>query len=262
MTDVNTPTLYTLPNGVAVQQCHRYETDFVYREVFIDHIYTRDFPDLPAAPCVIDVGVNIGLFSLFIRQQFPQARIYGFEPSPELFALASSNLANRNTTLFQQGLGAQSGQQRFTYYPNYSLLSGFHGHAEEDKQLLSAGIVQQLQHKEDADAYLELLIGDKLEQPRHYDCDITTLSAILAQEEIPVVDLLKIDAEKAEVDVLRGIAASNWPKILRIVIEAHSRDSADATETILRDQHYTVRRQINARHQRAEIFTITAQRNS
>jgi FkbM family methyltransferase len=251
-----------LPNGVAVQQCHRYETDFVYREVFIDRIYTRNFPDLPAAPCVIDVGANIGLFSLFIRQQFPGARIYGFEPSPELFALASANLAHRNTTLFQQGLGARPGQQPFTYYPNYSLLSGFHGHAVEDRQLLSAGIVQQLQHKEEADAYLELLIGDKLEDARHYNCEITTLSAILAREKIPVVDLLKIDAEKAEVDVLRGIAAGDWPKIRRIVIEAHSRDSADATEQLLHAQQYTVCRQVNARHQRAEIFTITAQRST
>jgi len=130
--------------------------------------------------------------------------------------------------------------------------------ALEDKQLLSAGIVQQLQHKQDADAYLELLIGDKLDDARHYDCEITTLSRLITDEKIPCIDLLKIDAEKAEVDVLRGIANDDWKKIHCIVIEAHSRAMADEASSLLRQQNFSVRCQLNASHARSEIFTLVA----
>ncbi len=37
---------------------------------------------LPQAPCVFDVGANIGDFSAKIRQSFPTAAIHAFEPNP------------------------------------------------------------------------------------------------------------------------------------------------------------------------------------
>ena len=35
------------------------------------------------------------------------------------------------------------------------------------------------------------------------------------------VDLLKIDVERAELDVLRGVEASDWPKVQQVVMEVH-----------------------------------------
>ena len=87
------PTNTTLPNGLTIAERNHYETEFVYREIFVEQMYTRAFRDMPAAPVVIDVGANIGLFSLFIKQHFPAAHILAFEPAPELYQLAARNLA-------------------------------------------------------------------------------------------------------------------------------------------------------------------------
>ena len=38
------------------------------------------------------------------------------------------------------------------------------------------------------------------------------------------VDLLKIDAEGAELRVLRGVSAGDWPKIDQVVVEVHDLD--------------------------------------
>ncbi len=87
---------YTLPDGQVIYHHQAYETDFVYKEIFVEQIYTKAFPDLPTNPCVIDAGANIGLFSLLIKQQFPQASIYTFEPSPLHFQLCQLNLKKFN----------------------------------------------------------------------------------------------------------------------------------------------------------------------
>lgn len=36
-----------------------------------------------------------------------------------------------------------------------------------------------------------------------------------------MVDLLKVDVERAELDVLRGVADEDWPKIRQLVMEVH-----------------------------------------
>jgi len=50
-----------------------------------------------------------------------------------------------------------------------------------------------------------------------------------------VVDLLKIDVERAELDVLRGITPEHWPRIRKVTLECHDIDGAlDATVDLLR----------------------------
>lgn len=43
-------------------------------------------------PVVIDVGANIGAFTVFIKRYFPWARVYAFEPEESNFALLRQNL--------------------------------------------------------------------------------------------------------------------------------------------------------------------------
>jgi len=48
-----------------------------------------------------------------------------------------------------------------------------------------------------------------------------TMSAFMKEESIDRVDLLKIDVERAEADVLRGISEEDWPRIRQVVAEVH-----------------------------------------
>lgn len=58
---------------------------------------------------VLDVGANIGLFSVWARCNFPRAVIHGYEPNPRLIELAGCNLRQVNVRLFGEGVGAESG---------------------------------------------------------------------------------------------------------------------------------------------------------
>ena len=56
---------------------------------------------------------------------------------------------------------------------------------------------------------------------REVDCRMKTLSQVLRESRVEWIDLLKIDAEKSELDVLRGLADEDWSRIGQIVIEVH-----------------------------------------
>ena len=51
------------------------------------------------------------------------------------------------------------------------------------------------------------------------------------------VDLLKVDVERAELAVLRGISDSDWPKIRQIVLEVHDIDGRLAEVKRLLTEH-------------------------
>jgi hypothetical protein len=57
---------------------------------------------------------------------------------------------------------------------------------------------------------------------------IVTVSDVIDAHdaELDAVHLLKIDVERAEADVLRGIRPSHWPRIHRVVLECHDIDGA------------------------------------
>ena len=63
-------------------------------------------------------------------------------------------------------------------------------------------------------------------------CELRTLASVIEDEPLDRVDLLKIDVERAELDVLRGIDEEGWPAIEQIVAEVH--DQAGRGELIER----------------------------
>nr|AFB69908.1 OciA [uncultured bacterium] len=69
-----------LPNGLEIVHLNAYETDYLYREIFEDECYLRHGITLSDRATVVDIGANIGLFSLFVMSRSPGAKIYAFEP--------------------------------------------------------------------------------------------------------------------------------------------------------------------------------------
>ncbi|HEU5130884.1 MAG TPA: amino acid adenylation domain-containing protein, partial [Pyrinomonadaceae bacterium] len=73
-------TRYQLPNGLAVVHQNKNETDYLFQEIFENRTYIRHGIELPEGACVVDVGANIGLFTLFVLEHSRNARVYAFEP--------------------------------------------------------------------------------------------------------------------------------------------------------------------------------------
>ena len=262
-----TARLYRLPNGRSVYHLNKYETDFAYREIFEEQTYFRHGIHLKSKACVFDVGASIGLFSLFAKQVCPDARIFAFEPSPELCRLLRRNVAGYGSSVqvYECGISARQGTATFTYYPNYSMLSGFRADPDKDRQTLSAGIRNQVSATIPnaamvPDQVVEMLTGNKLECARQSECQLRSVSSVLRETGEQRIDLLKIDAEKSELDVLRGIDENDWPKIEQVVMEIHDKEQSGPALSLLADRGFDVATEQEGQFATSDILNVYARR--
>ncbi|MEU6749061.1 amino acid adenylation domain-containing protein [Spirillospora sp. NPDC046719] len=215
--------LHELPNGMMVCARNRSNTAFLYEEIFVRKTYLRAGVTLPEDGCVVDVGGHVGLFSLFVHTQRPDCRIYAFEPIPELAEMFRINaeLHGIDAVVTGCGIGAEAGTARFTYYPDMSLLSGRFADEREERRVLERFLRNERAGEPD-DVLAELLT----ERLRGEDVEVglRTLSQMIREYGITRIDLLKIDAEKSELDVLTGIEPAHWPIIRQVVAEIHDID--------------------------------------
>jgi FkbM family methyltransferase len=197
---------------------------------------------IPPGGCVLDVGGNIGLFTLFVHTEQPTARVLAFEPAPPLFATLSHNAAHHRVraTLFNYGLSNRDVDAMFTFYPRSAGMSSFHPDAEEEKHNLRA-IVANQQRAGLADAgavtahaeeFLDVRFAAKTMTAR-----LRRLSDVLREQGIEHVDLMKIDVQKCELEVVEGIDERDWAKFSQIVLEAHDIDGRVATLRALFERH-------------------------
>ena len=219
---------YELPNGMPIFYLNRNEADFMYREIFTECSYLRHGITLKKGSCIFDIGANIGMFSLFAHHVCPDAEIYSFEPAPALYDLLALNtsLYGRNFKVFKNGISSRQEEVVFTYYPHASILSGRFADEAEEKETVRAFIHHELAASENdsSDRLTEKQINELLTERISgvkFNCAMKTVSQVMRENHVERIDLLKIDVEKAELDVLQGIAAEDWSKIRQIVIEVH-----------------------------------------
>lgn len=224
-----------LPNGLEVAYQSRVEIEHFFEDIFEKQIYVRNGVSLAPGDCVFDVGANIGLFTLFAHTHFKGLKTYSFEPAPPLFEILSANAARHapKANLFNCGVSDSERTARFTFYPNSSGMSSFYADPREEKEVLRSIMLNQTRK---GMAGMEQLMGhaDDLLEERFrslaYECRLTTLSRVIRDQGVEKIDLLKIDVQKSELDVLRGIEAEDWGRIRQIVIEVH--DIGGRLETI------------------------------
>ena len=225
---------YQLPNGLTVAHLSDYQTAEAYREIFRSHDYLRHGIRLEDGACIFDVGANIGLFSLFANQVCRRPRIYAFEPMPVTFDVLRTNVAlyGLDVSVFNHGIADRPARTEFTFYPNAPGMSGRFASSAEDHRIQRAIVHGWLQENGAAasaastaltpsDTELDSLLVDWF-RAETVVCPVRTLSEVLAETGVERIDLLKIDAESSEVDVLLGLAATDWPKIRQVVAEVHS----------------------------------------
>ena len=235
---------YELPNGTSIIHLNKGETSFLYHEIFEEQAYLRNGITLDEKPCIFDVGANIGLFSLFIGQTYPDARIYAFEPVPDAFQAlrANANIYGLDAKVFESGISDQNKSSTLTYYPNFSIGSSRFADPLEARDVIKAFLTntQQLPAVEQStlsEALVDELLDEKLTS-QEIVCEFRTISSVIAEYDIENIDLLKVDVEKSEVEVLAGIAAEDWVKIQQIVIEVHGRDRLELVVPLLESHNF------------------------
>ena len=235
-----------LPNGMTVIPQSRVEAEHFYDDLFEKRIYARHGIALAPGDCVFDVGGNIGMFTLFVHRHAPGARIFTFEPAPPLFERLTANLRlnGAHARVFDFGIADAERTAAFTFYPNSSGMSSFYADAAEEREVLRVMIERRREEgMEGLDALLEYTdeLLDERFRAVEMECRLRPLSAVIREEGVARIDLLKVDVQKAELDVLRGIDAEHWPMIRQVVMEVHDLDGRlDEVRRLLEDRGYTV----------------------
>lgn len=217
---------------ISVIDPHERDTKYIYDEIFVSQIYYHPEMRIPKHPVVMDVGANIGLYCVWAHRRYQPKDIYCYEASPRTFPYLEANVAHlvdRETTkvhVFNRAIASSSGETLKLHQS--PLVSGI-------STLLDKSKVRWVQ---------QLSASDELIT---HEVATSTVSAELAANQIPELDILKIDVEGYFMKVLRGIAEPDFERIRNIVVEIDYAVEAEVTpldvETLLTGKGYQTDRE-------------------
>jgi FkbM family methyltransferase len=246
------PTTVVLPNGMTVFCLQKHEVPLLLLEV---DGYLSNGLELRAGNTVFDVGANIGLFSLAAYEHCEcDLSIYAFEPVAAICDVLRTNIerntANGQVHVLPFGLSHGAETVSLTYYPRAPHLSTAYPDKEADLRMIEDLVIDNIMYLDDAPLLVRGLrwIPKVLRVPLvHFalrralrtelvTCQMRSLSQFVADRDIEHIDLLKIDVEKAELDVLLGIEDEDWGKIRQVIVELHDLEGRLKTITALLKQ--------------------------
>lgn len=212
--------IFRLRSGMSIHVSDRMM--HTYKECFFDETYTKGLPRHiikrmhEADPLtVVDVGANVGYFSLFILSNFQPSRVYAYEPMPNNFKLLD--------------VYAQENPERALYRNNMAV--------GKDTQPL------QLAYDASEEFTTAATVLDREDQPDKIEVPCTTLSAVMYDNELAKIDFLKLDCEGSEYGIIYGSDPDLLQRIHVIAIETHrgkgQNENRDDLAKYLEDQGFT-----------------------
>jgi len=236
-----------LPNGMRVACLQRHEVRLVNRE--IESYFSHGFHIEPG-DTVFDVGANIGLFSLAACARCDnKINAYAFEPVRAIFDLLGRNIERHALSdaiePLNFGLSSATKAVPMAFYPKAPVLSTAFPDEPSDIKAMKEAIVNSMIYLDEAPLALKclrwlprplrlVLVQAALKRTLKREtvaCEMRTISEFVRDRQIARIDYLKIDVERAEMDVLDGVEPGDWPKIERVVVEVHDID--DRLRTIV-----------------------------
>eukprot|EP00850_Spirogloea_muscicola_P011019 SM000067S20296 [mRNA] locus=s67:104599:107999:+ [translate_table: standard] len=206
-----------LPDGLPIKYVSKLDAEFLYREVVEQAQYQRLGAELVPGAVIVDVGANIGFFTMLAAKA--SGIVIAIEPIAANFGALQWNLASLRRQ--QPARGAE-----FTFYERASgwstmrpdpgevdaamviFLRNTLGGSEllPDGPLASAGRwLLDCWPTWLYDAAVRNFVQHMLGKQTKVSCPLVSLSDIIIQEDLKRIDLLKVDVERAELDVLRGV---------------------------------------------------------
>lgn len=193
---------------------------FIFKDIFLHRAYAPVplLRHIPRDPAVLDLGANVGFFSLFAFHVRPQARVFSFEPMPANYRLLQKNHAlqrNCDWSIFHEAVSDQSGSA-WLQFPDD----------------LQPSTTASLSKGESASPHNRVRVKTR------------TLDEILQTETSGKCDWLKIDVEGHEYDILYNLPERSFRRIRCMSIEADPIDDhlrqKSALAAFLEKMNFTV----------------------
>jgi FkbM family methyltransferase len=166
---------------------------------------------------ILDLGANIGTFSIYAAMSARDVRVYAYEPMADFYRLMQENIRlnrlDRAVKCFNLAVGADTR-------------------------------VRELFVESSTFFFPTLLAADDDRVSRSVRVQCTTLAEIFESNAFERVDLLKMDCEGAEYEILYGTPARYFNGIREIRMEYHNlrteRCNVEALGIFLRSQGYEI----------------------
>jgi FkbM family methyltransferase len=186
-------------------------------EIVESRTYLQHGVEVSEGDVVFDVGANVGVAAVFFALECKAGAVHSFEPVAPIFEVLSENVAPFPVCVAHPyGLSYSSGSGEMTYYPRHWAISSIYADPVADRATVQSAHRNLGVSRTESDD----LLRDRFDT-QVLRCEFRTLSDVLESESIDRLDLLKIDVEKAELDVLAGIDEEDWPLIRQIAAEVH-----------------------------------------
>jgi FkbM family methyltransferase len=203
------------------------DIQYIFDEIFVGNAYDHPKIKLAERPVIIDVGANVGLFTIWAARKYNPRAIYSYEASPTTHLCLVDNSARHidpattKAVGFNRAVSFEPGKELLLHQPPWN--SGLSTILDGTK----LDWVEDLRGKGE-------LITHKVPS--------TSVSHEIAKHKLATVDLLKIDVEGYFMEVLAGIAPADFPKIKNIVLEAEYTErlghTAASLSALLHDKGY------------------------
>jgi len=199
-----------LPNGLSFylpSQEMRGAASFLITEIFRRHRYAHPGFELRPTDTVVDVGANMGLFTLWAAPQVPQGCILAIEPTGVIDCLKMNVRLNSlvNVVPLKTAVGRSQQSMDFVEYPGFNIVTHQAG--------VRPALVTRL--------LIRLLYRRYRQEPVRVTVPCEPLAKILDEAHLDVVNLLKMDCEGGEYEIFRSLPQDYWHRIERVALEFH-----------------------------------------
>ncbi|HEX9368216.1 MAG TPA: FkbM family methyltransferase [Vicinamibacterales bacterium] len=164
-------------NGLVLHHGPRDSAGFLFFEIFANGCYRRGLPAVLSGD-VVDIGANIGAFTLDAATRYPAATVHAYEPDPRTFQVLRQNVEanglSSRVRIWNEAVARESGTLRLW---------------QGDGSVTASAYIQGAAR------------GD------FHDVPAVTLPAVAARIQ-GRIGVLKLDCEGAEADILETAGAA------------------------------------------------------
>jgi FkbM family methyltransferase len=179
-----------------------------FKESFFEETYLAYLPskilDIES-PIILDIGANVGFFSIFSFYKFKNPKIISFEPIKRNFDLLQNNvnlISSNNLIIVNKAVSKTNGQITLTF--------------SNDQDITTSASIFDNQ----SESIKETVIS-------------TSLEKIVEDYKLSKIDLLKLDCEGAEYEIFYNTPSHIFKKVNCIALETHQGKSENENNMVL-----------------------------